>query len=111
MPYPLDVTAPRLGAEAFADNDAASQLAQAAFLLLLGQELRRSRERWAIPRRAAPEEAPDEDVIRFGIPRIDAEGRRYRRRDALPREKLRSRSRARDATELYELSRDLADQL
>jgi hypothetical protein len=111
MPYPLDVTAPRLGAEAFADNDAASQLAQAAFLLLLGQELRRSRERWAVPRRAVPEEPLDEDVIRFGIPRIDAEGRRYRHRDAFPGETLGSRSRARGAAELYERSRDLADQL
>lgn len=109
MPYPLDVTAPRLGAEAFADNDAAAQLAQAAFLLLLGQELRRSRERWAVPRREA-EERQDEDIIKFGIPRIDAEGRRYRRRDALSKG-LRSQSRARGAVELYELSRDLAYQL
>jgi hypothetical protein len=43
MAYPTDDTEPRVGVAAFAENDPASQLAQAAYLLLLGRELRRHR--------------------------------------------------------------------
>jgi hypothetical protein len=39
MAYPTDVTKPRFGFEAFAENDPESQLAQAAFLLLLGTRI------------------------------------------------------------------------
>jgi hypothetical protein len=94
--YPTDVPEPRFGTDAFEENDPASQLAQAAFLLLVGEELRQRRgamkgagasPRAALPRDAAP----------FQIPAIPAEGRRY-----LP-PKL-----PRDARDLHEISRDLA---
>src|SRR5437868_1448755 len=109
MAYPTDVTEPRFGADAFADNDPASQLAQAAFVLLLGQELRASRGRRMTPR--MPEEPRSEDAARFDIPRIDFTGRRYRAREALESAVRRPKRPPRDADALYALSRDLAYRL
>ena len=113
MPYPTDVTKPRLGVEAFDENDAASQLAQAAFLLLVGHELRRSRER--LMTRALPEirdETFEQDAAQFKIPSVSREGRRYQSHEALPEEMIaRRRPFARHADELHEVSRDLAVRL
>jgi len=96
MPYPTDVPEPRFGVDAFAENDPASQLAQAAFLLLLGEELRL--RRGAPKRRDAPSPAPQSrDAARFRVPPIPFEGRRYEVPDLPPR-----------AEDLHELSRDLA---
>ena len=97
MAYPTDVTEPRLGTYAFAENDPASQLAQAAYLLLLGEELKRHRGMVKARRHRAPEMPPDEDAQAFDIPVIPAEGRRYRPPE-LPR----------GADDLHEISRDLA---
>ena len=97
MAYPTSVTEPRLGVYAFAENDQASQLAQAAYLLLLGQELRRHRGATRSPRHRGIEAPPDEDALAFGIPTIRAERLRYPPPD-LPR----------DADDLHEISRDLA---
>jgi len=47
-----------------------------------GQELRRCRRRLTFPHREAPEEQQVDDATGFRIPQIDAEGRRYRLRDA-----------------------------
>lgn len=113
MPYPTDVTEPRFGVEAFQENDAASQLAQAAFLLLVGHELRRSRER--LMTRALPkirDEALDEDAARFEIPRIVTEGRRFRFHEVLAEDKMgRQILSARRKDRLHLASRDLAIRL
>lgn len=109
MPYPTDVTEPRLGVDAFARNDAASQMAQAAFLLLLGYELRRSRERSLPSKRGATEIPPDEDAVLFRMPQIAGEGRRYRFGEIAATESLPAGSR-REA-DRYELSRDIAFRL
>ncbi len=109
MPYPTDVTEPRLGVDAFARNDAASQMAQAAFLLLLGYELRRSRERSLPSKRGATEIPPDEDAVLFRMPQIAGEGRRYRFGEIAATESLPASSR-REA-DRYELSRDIAFRL
>ena len=94
MAYPTDVTEPRVGVAAFAENDPASQLAQAAYLLLLGRELRRHRGQHKPPPR---EEPTDDDAADFDMPRIPAQGRRYRS----PPLKYA-------AAELHEIARDLA---
>ena len=113
MPYPTDVTAPRFGVEAFQENDAASQLAQAAFLLLVGHELRRSRQR--LMTRALPEiqdEALDEDAAQFNVPHIVTEGRRFRFHEVLAEEKMGRQIRsARRQDRLHLASRDLAIRL
>ena len=109
MPYPTDVTEPRLGVEAFARNDAASQMAQAAYLLLLGYELRRGRERLLPSKSGAIETPPDADAALFRMPQIVVEGRRYRFSEVAARESLHARYR-REA-DRYELSRDLAFRL
>jgi hypothetical protein len=113
MPYPTDVTAPRFGVEAFAENDAGSQLAQAAFLLLLGDELKGSRERLTLAARGEIAEEPrDEDAARFGVPRIEVEGQRYRLGDALADEmSAQPPLRARGPAARYQVSRDLAFRL
>jgi len=113
MPYPTNVTEPRYGAEAFQENDAASQLAQAAYLLLIGHELRRSRERLTLGSHSeSADQERDEDALRFRIPRIDAQGQRYRFGEALAAEGvLRKTLRVRAADELHKLSRDLAYRL
>ena len=96
MDYPTDVPEPRFGTDAFVENDPSSQLAQAAFLLLVGEELklRRGATKGAIAQRTV---ALPRDAARFKVPPITAEGRRY------PAPKL---PRGRD--ELHEISRDLA---
>jgi len=110
MAYPTDVTQPRLGVEAFEENDAASQLSQAAFLLLLGQELKRARE--GGPSREA-EEAVDPDRRLFRIPRIEFEGRRYSFLDESTRKLvdemlLRAKQTRPERDPLHDLSRNLA---
>ncbi len=113
MAYPTQVTEPRIGIEAFDQNDEASQLAQAAFLLLVGQELRRSRERLTPGgARDIAIQPLDEEAARFRIPQIISEGRRYRLQEVLRVERKAGRIPAgsrRDA--LYPTSRDLARRL
>jgi hypothetical protein len=113
MPYPTDVTKPRLGVEAFEENDAASQLAQAAFLLLVGHELRRSRERVMSPRVSEiRNETLDEDAAQFKIPHIVTEGRRFRFREALAEEKMAAQTLSvRRKDRLHPASKDLAIRL
>jgi hypothetical protein len=53
MAYPTDVSKPKFGFDAFAENDPESQLAQAAFLLLLGRELGRRPARTRLGHRSA----------------------------------------------------------
>jgi hypothetical protein len=107
MPYPTDVTEPRYGVDAFSENDRAAQLAQAAFLLLLGKELRR--RRGAL--KAATETPVHEDEARFGIPPIPTEARRYRSEDLVPERAIEAIAPRQRARRMYERSRDLAQQL
>jgi hypothetical protein len=99
MDYPTDVPEPRFGIDAFVENDPASQLAQAAFLLLVGEELkqRRGATKGAVAQRTVP---LPRDAARFKVPPIPAEGRRY------PAPKLPHRG-----DELHEIARDLAVRL
>ena len=112
MPLPTQVTEPRLGIDAFAENDEASQLAQAAFLLLVGQELRRSRERStpAVTHEIVSQ-PPDEDAAAFRIPQISSEGRRYPLDEAFPRDRIRRMPVANRKDMLHPMSRDLANNL
>lgn len=78
MTYPTNVVEPRLGYAAFDDNDPASQLAQAAYLLLLGRQLTGD---MPVTRLGDPERrpyGPDEDTSRFNIPPIPYDGQRFR---------------------------------
>jgi hypothetical protein len=97
MAYPANVTEPPLGFYAFARNDAASQLAQAAYLLLLGRELRRRRGVTRSRRHVLAEAPLDEDALAFDIPVIRGSARRY-----VPPELPRT------SDELHEIARDLA---
>src|SRR5439155_17418716 len=54
-----------------------------------------------------PQERPDEDASRFGIPRIAIDGRRYRFREVVTKETLRRTQRVRDPTKLHQVSREL----
>ena len=112
MPLPTQVTEPRLGVDAFAENDEASQLAQAAFLLLVGQELRRSRER-STPAVTSEivSQPPDEDAAAFKIPQISSEGRRYRLDEAFSRDRIRRIRVSNRKDVLHSMSRDLANNL
>lgn len=113
MPYPTDVIEPRFGVDAFEENDPASQLAQAAFLLLVGQELRRNRER--LMTRAGPEirdETLDQDAAQFKIPHIATEGRRYRFGEAFAEERIAGQiPSVRRTDTLHLASKDLAIRL
>ena len=111
MPYPTDVTEPRLGVDAFAQNDAASQMAQAAFLLLLGYELKRSRKRSLPSKRGTIEAPPDEDTALFRMPQIAGGGRRYRFSEVAAMESLPPGTNLRRQADRYELSRDIAYRL
>ena len=113
MPFPTNVTEPRFGVEAFERDDASSQLAQAAFLLLLRNELRLRRGS-STPQagRVAFDEAWEQDVARFKIPAIPSEGRRYSLDEALGESGIAAHRRSwRDADELRTAAWLLADLL